>query len=77
MSSNVWLGLVYETSSNQFRWTNGKYLASMDYTAWGFNQPLNQSTNRCVQIVGFQGFTWETYDCTKTLKYICKWDGSA
>uniref|UniRef100_A0A915JTY5 C-type lectin domain-containing protein n=1 Tax=Romanomermis culicivorax TaxID=13658 RepID=A0A915JTY5_ROMCU len=75
MSSNVWLGLKFDSSQGSFKWVTGQTLGPTDYQAWGYGQPKSQTMQKCVAVVGVKGFVWETSDCTKRLKVVCSFGG--
>uniref|UniRef100_A0A0N5A152 EGF-like domain-containing protein n=1 Tax=Parastrongyloides trichosuri TaxID=131310 RepID=A0A0N5A152_PARTI len=67
-----WLGLNDRTTVGTYFWDRGSLephqLGAHDYTNWGSNVNLNDTTKRCVYMSG----TWAVDDCTVKRQFMCQ-----
>ncbi|XP_076472279.1 C-type lectin lectoxin-Lio3-like [Babylonia areolata] len=66
---DFWIGLKKHVNS-EFQWTDAKV---PKFTAWGRDQPDNQSA--CVSYSA-ANFLWETHNCSDLLYFMCENDVS-
>ncbi|XP_043938066.1 macrophage mannose receptor 1-like [Protopterus annectens] len=69
----VWIGLYWDTSSDQWQWADGSFSS---YQNWATDQPNNYGGNQCcvfvvVDYLAYSLGTWNDFVCTDVQYFMC------
>ena len=76
-SKSYWIGLAYNMTLKEFRWSDGSVYNYNLYTNWHSKEPISPQGRECIEVYGYANRLgkWNNRACTDKLGFICEITG--